>query len=125
MKIILTVLLATILSGCDSGLFYTQKPKTDTVYIYFTDTLLVNKKYSEVYNNFTKTRKVTFDVWKNYSQRKYNVRWYLWIDGDIAESTPGIIDYVEPEQLERYKAKIMKQENDKIPELLKLWNIKD
>lgn len=125
MKSVTIFLLSIIFIGCNTGLGKSSKHKTDTVYIYFTDTPLVNKKYSEVYKNFTKTRNVTFEVDKSYRERKYAVRWYLWIDGDIAESTPGIIEYVAPENLERYKAKIMKQENDRLPELLKVWNIKD
>lgn len=95
--------------------------KHDTLLIYFTDSMPKKSSYSEVYNNFTKTRDVHFDVVKNWDDKTYSVAWGLWIDGEIAESNPEIFTRIKPEQLEKYKAKIRRQENERIPSLLKVW----
>jgi len=120
MKYLNYILILFLLQSCSNGLLF--NPKKDTVYIYVSDTVKPKPKYSEAYPNFTETRHVTFDVMKSYEKKKYFVTFYLWIDGNIAYSDPNIGTYIEPSELEVYKSKIRKICNDKIPELIKVWN---
>jgi hypothetical protein len=87
--------------------------------VYFTDSLPKKNTYNAIYNNFTEHRKVTFDVSRNWRSKDYSVCWFLWIDGEIADS--GLFIKVLPSELEKFKAKVMRIENAKIPQLIKVW----
>ncbi len=99
------------------------KKPIEKEYVYFTDSIpKALKEANTPYENFSDTRKVEFKLDRDYTQKRYKVIWYLWIDGDIADSNiGGGYDYVNVDDIERYKAKIRRIENAKIPALLKLW----
>lgn len=119
MKTTTAILLSIFLFSCHQPDWYEHKPTKDTVYIYLTDTEEVKKPTVYPYNNFTDTRKVTFDLGKNFDSKTYYISWYLWLDGDIAED--GLVQNVKPENVEAVKAKVSKYCNAKIPQYLKVW----
>jgi len=114
-KILILIIICITFASCEKDV----EIKNKIEYIYFNDTI---EKSNTPYDNFKKDIYVDFDVSKDYKEKKYRVIWYLWIDGEIAESnlkTWG--ELVEPKNLNKYKAKVKRIENERIPNLLKFW----
>jgi len=122
MKVSNILFLILIFGSCNNLTKDKSGSNSDTVLIYFTDSLPKKSSYSEIYNNFTDSRKVDFDVVRSWKEKSFLVCWYLWIDGEIADS--GLFIKVLPADLEKFKARVMRIENEKIPSLLKVWDKK-
>lgn len=122
MKVSNILFLILIFGSCNNLTENKSGSNSDTVFIYFTDSLPKKSSYSEIYNNFTDSRKVDFDVVRSWKEKSFSVCWYLWIDGEIADS--GLFIKVLPDDLEKFKARVMRIENEKIPSLLKVWDKK-
>ena len=70
------------------------------------------------HSNFTETRQIKFMFVKNYTERTISVGWFIWIDGEIAESNPDVFTRIKIEDLEKYKEERTNWANQRIPYLL-------